>query len=94
MMTDKNQESLQAEDPVRSAFIKMIKRIDPDDFFCPGMKGLDAMLTLEDCELKARGLGCSELKTCPAYKAKKAEKRREDLSIDHSKEENKTEVRR
>jgi hypothetical protein len=91
MRTEESQESLKSEDPVRTAFIKMIRRVDPDDFFCPGMKGLDSMVTLDDCELKARGLGCSELKTCSAYLKKK---RGDCLSSDHSKEENISEVRR
>lgn len=90
-MITNEQEKLQAEDPVRTAFIKMIKRMDPEDFFCPGMKGLDAMLTLEDCELKARGLGCSEIKTCPAYLKKKREA---NLSATHPKDKDSTEVQR
>lgn len=83
-------ETVVTEDPVRTAFVKMITRIDPEDFFCPGMKGLSAMVTLDDCELKAHGLGCSELKTCSAYLKKK---RMTTLNTDKEKEKEKTEVR-
>jgi hypothetical protein len=66
-----NDEKLVSVDPVKEAVVKMLKRLDPEDFFCPDMKGLDAITTTETCELKARGRGCSEIMTCQAYNIKK-----------------------
>ncbi len=66
------------QDPVRLAFIKVLTSFDSEvDFKCPEMKGILSVVSLDDCEGKARGLGCAEMLTCPAYQRMKKQQQQQ-----------------
>lgn len=56
---------------IDEAVMKIFNNIGDDEFICPGLKGVNAVVTLEVCEGKALGRGCNEMLSCNSYQEAK-----------------------
>jgi hypothetical protein len=70
---------ISSDDPMKRAIMRIFGKLGDDEFICPYNTGIASVVTLDDCELKSRGSGCSDMLTCEAYQRAKKKIRKEGI---------------